>query len=149
MEITWGQCPRVPKEIGGLSDTTLPIRGGALPSGDVLALFMVRPGANLLIDLPTLPVLHSPTGDGVIGVAVLVLQIHELFRMVYLLQLYLLESMVELTQYITLKISIRPGCVDLRVWVELMELSQQAWLGSISHLPEPDSNWILLICCQD
>merc|ERR1719470_604377 len=47
------------------------VRGGALPGGDVLALFLGYPGADLLVHLPALPALHGLLGDGVFGVALL------------------------------------------------------------------------------
>merc|ERR1719341_1417093 len=47
------------------------VGGGALPRGDVLALLLGHPGADLLVHLPTLPVLDSLPGDGVLGVAFL------------------------------------------------------------------------------
>merc|ERR1719470_575399 len=53
--------------IGG--GALLLIKGGALPGGDVLALFLGYPGAELLVHLPALPALHSLLGDGVFGVA--------------------------------------------------------------------------------
>merc|ERR1719341_3145526 len=47
------------------------VGGGALPRGDVFALLLRHPGADLLVHLPTLPVLDSLPGDGVLGVAFL------------------------------------------------------------------------------
>merc|ERR1719452_450329 len=47
------------------------VGGGALPSGDILALLLGHPGADLLVHLPALPVLDSLPGGGVLSAALL------------------------------------------------------------------------------
>ena len=47
---------------------TLPVGGGVLPGGDVLALLRGHPGAQLL---SYLPVLYSLPGDGVLPLLVI------------------------------------------------------------------------------
>merc|ERR1719339_208830 len=47
------------------------VGGGALPRGDVLTLLLGHPGTDLLVYLPTLPVLDCLPGDRILGGAFL------------------------------------------------------------------------------